>query len=420
MIGLDALDEHRVQPLAVENQLQYVPADNTTVAWRLPLVRNRGHICLRFVPIREAFVCHYTRVQLERLHRSLYHPSAEKMLALLKRADPDKLEPDTRAVLQDISRNCHACQAYSPAPLSFKVSMPGDLCFNRSLRLDLFFINDHGKKPALHVVDVATHFQAAVFLPGESAADVWNALLVCWSRLFVGDPEEIVTDQGSLFTSESFHGWCEASGIRLRHTPTEQHNSLSVGETYHHAVRKVFLKLRLENPRITKEVLLQLAVYAINTSTNPHGLIPVLLVFGMLPRLPDVGGTDPKTQQERMAMISTARQEYDALVCQRRIELGIKSSTPSTIDEVYEKGDLVYVWRETPRMWTGPFKISSVEEKSVFIKVDSKGPKPFSITRVKRAAIPAQVVWDEEILWTEVLANGDERCIARGETFRVR
>ena len=197
LIGLDALDENRLQILTVASQLQHVPVDDSTKSWRLPLLRNGGHICLPFVPIREECVSFYTRVQLERLHRSLYHPSAEKMFALLRRADPDKLEPDTRAVLQDISRAFYTCQTFSPAPLSFKVSMPDDERFNRSLRMDLFFINDEGTShPALHVADVATHFQAAVFLPGESAGDVWNAFLVCWSRLFVGDPEEIVTDQG--------------------------------------------------------------------------------------------------------------------------------------------------------------------------------------------------------------------------------
>ena len=413
LIGMDAMDANRVQVLSIDNKLEHIPLDPNALGWQLPLARKHGHICLPFLPIRDECVSYYTRTHLERLHRSMYHPSAEKMLELLRRADPDKLEPETRSVLQDISRSCHACQAYSPPPLAFKVSMPGDQRFNRSLRLDLFFINDGGVSyPALHVVDTATHFQAAVFLPGQSAGDVWNALLLCWSRLFVGDPEEIVTDQGVLFTSKEFTEWCAQSGITLRHTPTEQHNSLSVGETYHHAVRKVFLKLRAENPNVSKELLLQLAVYAINTSTNPHGLIPVLLVFGVLPRLPDVGGTGPKAQSERMEMLNAARQEYDAWVCQRRIDLGIRSRTPSTADEVYETGDRVYVWREKPRMWTGPFKISSVDGKSVYIKVDSKGPRPFSITRVKRVAEPTQLVWENEVLWTEVIGKGDERSIS--------
>lgn len=67
-----------------------------------------------------------------------------------------------------------------PPPLSFNVTIPGEQRFNRYLRLDLFFLLDGGvSDPALHVVDVATHFQAAVFLPGQSAGDVWNALLFC-------------------------------------------------------------------------------------------------------------------------------------------------------------------------------------------------------------------------------------------------
>lgn len=92
--------------------------------------------------------------------------------------------------------------------------------------------------------------------------------------------------------------------------------------------------------------------------------------------------------------------------------MGIKSPTPISADEVYKENDRVYVWRERPRMWTGPFPISRVDGKSVYIRVDSKEARPFSVTRIKRAADPGNVTWDNVVLWTETLRPGDERAIS--------
>lgn len=406
LLGLDTLDRHRIQALTITNKLQHVASesDPSDRSWVVDLVRHDGHIFLPFVPVSAENSIFYTRQQLQKLHRSLYHPSAQKLYDLLKRADPDGLDSDTRRVLQDISRACEACQRFSPAPLSFKISIPGFSKFNSQLRLDLFWLQDaHGSHPVLHVVDTATHLQAASFLSGEDSASVWNAFVRCWSRLYVGDPEEILTDAGTCFTSPFFSKMCDLHDITLRHTNVESHNSLGEGETYHHGVRKVFNKLRHGHPSVERGVLLQLSIFAINSSVNEHGLIPLLLAYGMLPRLPGVRGTGPLTRDERLKALEIARDEYAQLIAQRRIKLGLNSNLPSSIDEQFEIGDLVYLWRETPKCWTGPFKILNLEAKNVWLKVDSKGPKPFSITRVKRALAPLSVNW------TEVLKKSDPR-----------
>lgn len=81
-----------------------------------------------------------------------------------------------------------------------------------------------------------------------------------WSRLFVGDPEEILTDKGIAHTSGEFQTFCSLHSIQLRHTPTGQHNSLGTDEGYHRPLRKVFLKLRSQNLVVHKKMLLQLSV----------------------------------------------------------------------------------------------------------------------------------------------------------------
>jgi hypothetical protein len=88
-----------------------------------------------------------------------------------------RFAPDTRAVLAEISAACHTCQTFSRAPLTFQISLPGDVKFNRQIRLDLMFLPK--REPVLHVADAGTNFNAATFLKGESSAAIWNALLLC-------------------------------------------------------------------------------------------------------------------------------------------------------------------------------------------------------------------------------------------------
>jgi hypothetical protein len=73
--------------------------------------------------------------------------------------------------------------------------------------------------------------------------------------------------------------------IELRATGTESHNSLRQGETYHSILRHVYNKVSLTHPDLPSELMLALAVKAMNDTAGPHGLVPSLLLFGVLPRI---------------------------------------------------------------------------------------------------------------------------------------
>jgi Reverse transcriptase (RNA-dependent DNA polymerase) len=198
---------------------------------------------------------------------------------------------------------------------------------------------------------------------------------------------------------------CRQHGIILRHTPTEQHNALAQGEQMHSSLRRTFNKISLEFPNVPREVLLQLAVYALNTSANAHGLVPCLLVFGTLPRLPFIPETDPVSNNNILQILATAREEYERHVDEHRVAHGLKAKVPGATDITYEKGDSVYVYRDEARRWTGPYVVQDVEGKNVVLIVDTKGPKALSITRCKLAVPPYEVRWTETLTPTDPRAN---------------
>jgi hypothetical protein len=106
---------------------------------------------------------------------------------------------DTRKILQGIVKSCLTCQTFASQPLRFSVRMPDDkLVFNDELSLDILWLDG---EPALHVVDTATRFGAAIFLEGQDVEHVWAAFLTCWTLVYTGYPRKTRTDAGTVFTS---------------------------------------------------------------------------------------------------------------------------------------------------------------------------------------------------------------------------
>ena len=149
--------------------------------------------------------------------------------------------------------------------------------------MDIMYINS---LPVWHILDESTRFSAARFLPNMSTYAVWDALLRCRASICTGLPNRILVDQGSnLGKSEPFISLAARANVEVQGTGIEAHSSLRIGERYHEPILSTFRTMRIDYPNVDKELLLQLAVKAMNDSLGPEGLIPSSLVFGELPRV---------------------------------------------------------------------------------------------------------------------------------------
>ena len=191
--GLDLLDRFMRNVLTVQNQLQVVQEE-----WVLILTRKRGHI---YPTWTFEYAIHYNRFQLRELHLHFMYLSVEKRFNLLKRAFSQKLTLDTLDILKHISRLFHACQVYSSRPITFQVAFPDEVVFNKSIRLDLMYLDG---KPVLSIADVCTNYSTERFLAAENTQAAWGTFLNAWVTKYVGYPDDILTDQGSVFRSESW------------------------------------------------------------------------------------------------------------------------------------------------------------------------------------------------------------------------
>ena len=142
------------------------------------------------------------------------------------------------------------------------------------------------KQPVPHVVDTQNQFSAAMFLREQSTHAVWNVFLYYWAMPYIGYPEPLRVGHGSQFILQKFQETCEITGIRLIYSGVESHNSIGSGERYHDPLRRMYQKIRFSEPDIALDLTMRLSVKAINDTMDPEGLIPSLLVFGVLPRFP--------------------------------------------------------------------------------------------------------------------------------------
>lgn len=286
--------------------------------WALLLTRRRG--LLYFEWPTDLL---YTTEELRKMHRHFFHPKSIRLYAVMKRADPDNCTPRDLHELEEISSRCDVCQRLSRAPNRFRVSLPhDDVVFNRIPFVDIMFLDG---KAVLHCVDRETKLKAAAFLPDETADTAWQTYQKIWSLPYVGHPEHMHADQGPQLKSRRWECLCHLAGIDLTLSGVEEHNALGEGERYHAYLRQTFNKVKADFPTIPDSYSLHIAVKAVNDTAGPNGLVPTLLVFGVLPRAL-VTPPDLPQQKQRMEAMQCARDEMAKSISQRRINTALGSN----------------------------------------------------------------------------------------------
>ena len=86
-------------------------------------------------------------------------------------------------------------------------------------------------------------------------------------------PYAIAADEAKKH-KDIFSELAHISDINLHKSGKEAHNSLGIGERYHGPLRKTFLKLCEDYPKLKKDVKLTLTVKSINDTLRPVGIVP--------------------------------------------------------------------------------------------------------------------------------------------------
>lgn len=117
------------------------------------------------------------------------------------------------------------------------------------------------------------------------AADVWRALTMFCIDVYIGPTHIVAHDAGSTLMSRAFQLNMGLMNIKTKPVAVESPNTISLVERYHEPVRRAYRIIRIELPNILDDEALQYAMKSVNESVSPDGWIPILLVYGALPRL---------------------------------------------------------------------------------------------------------------------------------------
>lgn len=204
-----------------------------------------------------------------------------------------------------------------------------------------------------------------------------------WVSPYVGYPDCISVDQGPQFQSDEWKNLLLESGIKLQPSSVESHNALGVGERHHFFLRRIYNKVKTDTPRLSGRQALSLSIKAINDTARPNGLVPTLLVLGVMPRLPIRPHNLPE-QVLRMKAIKEARDEAVKLVAQTRLATAVASNAPAAASKDIKIGEEALMFREKPgAKWSGLFMVANIGGK--MLTLDS-GDRTWmaSIDKVKR------------------------------------
>jgi hypothetical protein len=223
-----------------------------------------------------------------------------------------------------------------------------------------------------------------------------------------------------MFVSAEWTRACEMAKIVLRRTGTEAHNALGAVEKRNDTLRRVYDKVSHDYPQIVDTLRLALSVQAANNTAGPDGLVPSFLVFSVSPRILKAPTKDFPKKQERFMAIKLAREEYSRFVARQRIQQGLRKLPPAAAYYAITPGDLVYVYRERPRKWTGLYPVADVSKKCVMLRLgELTGPRSFNLSQTKPARLPKPPPVADSITHsreepyafiTEVLSPEDERA----------
>lgn len=183
-----------------------------------------------------------------------------------------------------MKENCRICKEVSSEPRQFKLAArTHELRFNHRVQVDTMYI---GGRPAIHMVDEATHFCSASFLHRRSTKNIWKSIRQMWYLVYLGRSDYLAVDQGSAYSSKELRVSAEAFGMHLREAPIKTPGAIQTAEMYYALLWLAYKRICAETDRQTRDQeFFRLTVFAVKCTPGPESLCPELLFFGDISRL---------------------------------------------------------------------------------------------------------------------------------------
>ncbi|KAM4068034.1 cwf18 domain containing protein [Hirsutella rhossiliensis] len=288
-----------------------------------------------------------TETEIRTLHRRFGHPAVPRLHHLLKQA--------------------------GHTPRRFKFTLNDDQEFNYEIIVDVMHLGTP-QRPVLHVVDSATAFQGARFLPSMSAKDTWETLRTLWIDTYLGPPDTLRHDAGTNFASLEFRNEAKIMGIKCSQVPVETHWSIGKIERYHAPSDAPLTSsmLRLATPLPPKQSFKWLLKQSMIRQD-----LTVLCLRCLFSAHTAYLQTRPfRFYLKRSEAMQKAMKMLRQLSAERRVKDASMHATARARQKCYPSRCKVKFAFGEKDGWQGPFKIASIDTHNITIDTVN-GPKSF-------------------------------------------
>ncbi len=274
-------------------------------------------------------LCYLIETKLRQLHRRFDHSSIRKLYDLLKRFDHEV----KKSVLNKLIKFCTFCQKHKKSSERFKFILRDDvnMNFNYSVIVKVMYIENSS---ILHVVDEATRFQAVKWLQNITAKHIWDMLRLCWIDVYLSSSDHILHDADKNFVSKKFRQFVISMTIIIEFVSIKAHWSIDIVEKYHVELRKTYQMIfeNLNETSISKEIILQIIVKAINNTVDSDELVLTLLIFDAYSRMHVMNSSILSINQRAIA-IEKAMTEMRKFKAERQVADALNIRNCLFIDE---------------------------------------------------------------------------------------
>lgn len=291
-----------------------------------------------------------------KLHRQFAHPSAERLLRLIKQSKYGSNE-ELKKEIDEVTNKCSICMRFKQSPPRPVVDMPMATRFNETIAIDIKY---YSGKPILYMIDSLTRFSASSVLTSNRSKSVIDSILNNWIAIF-GPPGKFVSSNED-FANDEFISMAKSFNITVVTTSSESTWSNDICERYNSVLGEMICEI-LGEVDCSLSVAVTWATAARNGLQNIHGFSPAQLVLGYNPMLPCVQTDKPPALSEEayadivemnLQAMRTARAAHVNTESSERVRRALNNNTRFSGDVKYVTGDLVYFKRKDGNRWHGP------------------------------------------------------------------
>ena len=337
------------------------------------VVTSSGHYVADLIKSPLALVCKSDDVKKTavKLHRYFGHPSAQKLVDLVK--DTEYNSKELLKEIKDLSKTCEHCTIHQRNRPKPKVSLMTPKDVNDIVGMDIKDLSTGHHM--FHCIDLFSRFSTTTIIPNKKKETIIEDLFQNWITIF-GRPTTFLSDNGGEFLNEEFLDMCDELEIVFKTTAAYAPFSNGICERHNGIIADSYNKI-INDVKCHPKIALAWSTNAKNSLANTHGYSPYMLVLGKEPSIP---GLDNITSITSLNQGTVAKVLSDHLLCMQKSRKAfyeanqnakVKRSLADRICQVEEKyylGDQVYYKKEKQKRWSGPATVIGQEGKLVFIR----------------------------------------------------